>query len=162
MLPGWRRAERGAIWRGWKIFPTSFLPKWVFHFDKFYHKLFYIVIFILFFVAIDHEGKVQKDLHNNDLEYIKYKFFYNDDEERKWWTQSIFFSILKQWMVFYEIIYFLTGFKQAELHATPLAGNWSEKYWICSFLHLLRTLLSIFFVLFYSDTHNKNSFEETH
>lgn len=30
---------------------------------------------------LNHEGKVQKDLHNNDLEYIKYKFFYNDDEE---------------------------------------------------------------------------------
>lgn len=30
---------------------------------------------------LDHEGKVQKDLHNNDLEYIKFKFFYNDDEE---------------------------------------------------------------------------------
>lgn len=30
---------------------------------------------------LDHEGKVQKELHNNDPEYIKYKFFYNDDEE---------------------------------------------------------------------------------
>lgn len=37
----------------------------------------------LLFVFVDHEGKVQRDLHNNDLEFIKYKFFYNDDEECK-------------------------------------------------------------------------------
>ncbi|XP_073239584.1 uncharacterized protein [Porites lutea] len=30
---------------------------------------------------LNHEGIVQKDLHNNDLEFIKFKFFYNDDEE---------------------------------------------------------------------------------
>jgi len=36
-------------------------------------------------VIIDHEGKVQKELHNNDPEYIKYKFFYNDDEEREYY-----------------------------------------------------------------------------
>ncbi|KAJ7378801.1 Thioredoxin domain-containing protein 12 [Desmophyllum pertusum] len=30
---------------------------------------------------LNHKGEVQKDLHNNDLEFIKYKFFYNDDEE---------------------------------------------------------------------------------
>lgn len=30
---------------------------------------------------LNHEGEVQKDLHNTDLENIKYKFFYNDDEE---------------------------------------------------------------------------------
>lgn len=30
---------------------------------------------------LNHKGEVQKDLHNNDLEFIKYKYFYNDDEE---------------------------------------------------------------------------------
>lgn len=30
---------------------------------------------------LNHKGVVQKDLHNTDLENIKFKFFYNDDEE---------------------------------------------------------------------------------
>ena len=34
-------------------------------------------------VVTGHKGEVQKDLHNNDLEFIKYKYFYNDDEECK-------------------------------------------------------------------------------
>ena len=44
-----------------------------------------VIPFPLLFVIIDHEGKVQKELHNNDPEYIKYKFFYNDDEEREYY-----------------------------------------------------------------------------
>lgn len=30
---------------------------------------------------LNNEGKVQRDLHNMDLEFIKFKYFYNDDEE---------------------------------------------------------------------------------
>ena len=57
--------------------------------------------------AIDHEGKVQKDLHNNDLEYIKYKFFYNDDEERKYDSLSWYRPFL-----FSELLFFLCKFRQ--------------------------------------------------
>lgn len=39
------------------------------------------------FVYTDNEGKVQRDLHNMDLEFIKFKYFYNDDEECKYRSQ---------------------------------------------------------------------------
>ena len=46
------------------------------------------------YFVIDHEGIVQKDLHNNDLEFIKFKFFYNDDEECKC-QDHLFFQAYK-------------------------------------------------------------------
>lgn len=39
------------------------------------------------FVYTDNEGKVQRNLHNMDLEFIKFKYFYNDDEECKYGLQ---------------------------------------------------------------------------
>ena len=39
------------------------------------------------FVYTDNQGKVQRDLHNMDLEFIKFKYFYNDDEECKYRSQ---------------------------------------------------------------------------
>lgn len=58
-------------------------------------KMLILVTFVLFLV-VDHKGEVQKDLHNNDLEFIKFKFFYNDDEECKFnWTLYSFINVLK-------------------------------------------------------------------
>lgn len=58
---------------------------------------------IFLFLVVDHKGEVQKDLHNNDLEFIKFKFFYNDDEECKFnWTLYSFINVLK---------YYIDGFK---------------------------------------------------
>ena len=65
----------------------KYFPR-VFFLSEFLVLMYYITVcfistFTFLFAVVDHKGKVQKDLHNNDLEYIKYKFFYNDDEERK-------------------------------------------------------------------------------